>query len=169
MTKQAWLCERVAPSCGKHASWTLSLMTALFSNFRRAMSFLYKTDKTVLYFSLNCLSKQCARTVYLRPFFLISRWDIFLHSAKSCLHSCCFLETLRVWAADIYSACFLTVKIQVLLFYIPARHAVLVPFGMDDHIFYPNGLLRTLLLIHVMLSKNHSVCVESGKHFQTQW
>lgn len=45
---------------------------------------------------------------------------------------------------------------------IPTRHTVVVPFGMDDHFLYPNGLLRSLLLVHVMFSKNHYICVESG-------
>lgn len=45
---------------------------------------------------------------------------------------------------------------------IPARHTVVIPFGMDEHFFHHNGLFRSFLLVHVMLSKNHPVCVESG-------
>lgn len=58
----------------------------------------------------------------------------------------------------------LTVYMVTCYFNVPARHTVLVPFGMDDHFFYPNGLLRSLLPVHVMLSKNHPVCVESGEY-----
>lgn len=61
------------------------------------------------------LEGMCTDVCVLLFFFLIlfNRWDVLLHPAKSCLHSCYSIETLRECAA-IYCAFFLTVHRQVL-------------------------------------------------------
>lgn len=46
---------------------------------------------------------------------------------------------------------------------LPTRHTVVVPFGMDEHLSHHDELFRSLLLVHVVLSKNNPVHVESGK------
>lgn len=55
--------------------------------------------------------------------------EILLHSAKSCLHSCCFIETRRAWAADMHCALFLTVHSQVLFFTYPQYTQFLFHLG----------------------------------------
>lgn len=45
--------------------------------------------------------------------------------------------------------------------YPPTRHTVFIPFGMDDDLCHPDGLFWTFLLMHVVLSKNHTIGVET--------
>lgn len=67
----------------------------------------------------QCINVYWALEEYAHLFvvvFPITRWDIPLHSAKTCLHSCYYIETLRVWAANIYGAVFNQVKCFVVFF-----------------------------------------------------
>lgn len=45
---------------------------------------------------------------------------------------------------------------------LPTGHTVVIPFRMDEHFVHHNELFRSFILVHVMLSKNHPVCMESG-------